>query len=103
MIHRDSTHGPFTADNVGVTEIFHADSLAGPMSNLKIAYEAQNKEASIKLFSGTSKQLSERILKGDTCDVFASSSPAIIEGLMKETLAGSGQTAASWYVVFSAN
>src|SRR5674476_269547 len=45
----------------------------------------------------------ERILKGDTCDVFASSSPAVIEDLMKETLVASGQTVASWYVVFSAN
>src|SRR5665811_436431 len=105
MIDKDSAPGILTAGNIGacVIEVFHADSLAGPMSKLKNHYEAKNKGASINLSSGTSKQLAERILKGDTCDVFASSSPAVIEDLMKKTLVGSGQTAASWYVIFSAN
>ena len=103
MIDNDSAPETPTGSNVGVIEVFHADSLAGPMSKLKNYYEAKNKGASINLTSGTSKQLAERILKGDTCDVLASSSPAVIEDLMKETLVGSGQTAASWYVIFSAN
>ena len=105
MTDKDSAPGILTACDIGpgVIEVFHADSLAGPMSTLKNHYEAKNKGASINLSSGTSKQLAERILKGDTCDVFASSSPAVIEDLMKETLVGSGHTAASWYVIFSAN
>jgi molybdenum ABC transporter molybdate-binding protein len=103
MIDNDSAPETPTGSNVGVIEVFHADSLAGPMSKLKNYYEAKNKGASINLSSGTSIQLAERILKGDTCDVLASSSPAVIEDLMKETLVGSGQTAASWYVIFSAN
>jgi molybdate transport system substrate-binding protein len=103
MIDNDSAPEIPTGGNVGVIEVFHADSLAGPMAKLKTAFEAKNKKASINLSSGISKQLAERILKGDACDVFASSSPAVIEDLMKETLVGSGQTAASWYVIFSAN
>lgn len=103
MIDNDSASEISTGRDVGVIEVFHADSLAGPMAKLKPAFEAKNKKASINLSSGTSKQLAERILKGDTCDVFASSSPAVIEDLMKETLVASGQTVASWYVVFSAN
>jgi molybdenum ABC transporter molybdate-binding protein len=103
MIDNDSATEIPTGRNVGVIEVFHADSLAGPMAKLKPAFEAKNKKASINLSSGTSKQLAERILKGDTCDVFASSSPAVIEDLMKETLVASSQAAASWYVIFSAN
>jgi len=88
----------------GVIEVFHADSLAGPMSQLKTAFEAKNKGVTINLTSGTSKQLAERILKGDSCDVFAPSSPAVIDqDLMNKKAAGSNQDAASWYVVFSAN
>src|SRR5665647_2400141 len=86
MIDNDSASEISTGRDVGVIEVFHADSLAGPMGKLKPAFEAKNKKASINLSSGTSKQLAERILKGDTCDVFASSSPAVIEDLMKETL-----------------
>ena len=85
-------------------EVFHADSLAGPMQQLKKAFEAKNQGVTINLTSGTSKQLAERILKGDACDVFAPSSPAVIdEDLMNKKIAGSGKEAASWYVVFSAN
>ena len=85
-------------------EVFHADSLAGPMRELKRAFEAQRPGVTIRLTSGVSRQLAERILKGETCDVFASSSPAVIdEDLMGKPVAGTGTLAATWYVVFSAN
>ncbi|MGH7810755.1 MAG: molybdate ABC transporter substrate-binding protein [Candidatus Binatia bacterium] len=85
-------------------EVFHADSLAGPMQQLKRAFEAKHQGVSIILTSGVSRQLAERILKGDTCDVFAPSSPAVVEGdLMNKKIAALGQEAASWYVIFSAN
>ena len=88
----------------GTVEVFHADSLAGPMRELKKAFEAKNAGVTINLTSGVSKQLAERILKGEACDVFAPSSPAVIDqDLMGKKLAGSGQDAAAWYVVFSAN
>src|SRR6266542_4164147 len=85
-------------------DIFHADSLAGPMRELKKAFEAKHPGVTINLTSGVSKLLAARILKGDPCDVFAPSSPAVIEeDLMNKHIAGSGKDAASWYVVFSAN
>jgi len=85
-------------------EVFHADSLAGPMKEIKNAFEGKHQGVRVTLTSGVSKQLAERILKGDACDVFAPSSPAVIEDdLMNKRIAGSGQTAASWYVIFSAN
>ncbi len=85
-------------------EVFHADSLAGPMQELKKAFEGKNQGVTLNLTSGVSRQLAERILKGDTCDVFAPSSPAVVdEDLMNKKIPGSGKDAASWYVVFSAN
>jgi molybdate transport system substrate-binding protein len=85
-------------------EVFHADSLAGPMREIKKAFEGKNQGVTLNLTSGVSRQLAERILKGDTCDVFAPSSPAVVdEDLMNKKIAGSGKDAASWYVVFSAN
>jgi molybdenum ABC transporter molybdate-binding protein len=95
----------FSADaaTAGVIEVFHADSLAGPMSALKQAFEASNKGVTLNLTSGVSRDLADRILKGDTCDVFAPSSPAVADDLMSKKIAGSNQDAASWYVVFSAN
>ncbi len=85
-------------------EVFHADSLAGPMKELKKAFEGRHPGVTINLTSGVSKQLAERILKGDACDVFAPSSPAVVEeDLMNKRIAGSGKAAASWYVIFSAN
>jgi len=85
-------------------EVFHADSLAGPMQELKKAFEGKNRGVTMNLTSGVSRQLAERILKGDICDVFAPSSPAVVdEDLMNKKIAGSGKDAASWYVVFSAN
>ncbi len=87
----------------GPLEVFHADSLAGPMRELKKAFEAKNKDVSINLVSGVSRQLADRILQGDVCDVFAPSSPAVADDLMNKKIAGSNQDAASWYVIFSAN
>ena len=85
-------------------QVFHADSLAGPMRELRSAFEAKHPGVAINLTAGVSRQLAERILKGDACDVFAPSSPAVIdEDLMGKPLGGSGKLAASWYVVFSAN
>ena len=85
-------------------EVFHADSLAGPMKEIKKAFEGRHQGVTIHLTSGVSKQLAERILKGDACDVFAPSSPAVIEDdLLNKPIAGSGKIAASWYVIFSAN
>jgi len=70
-------------------EVFHADSLAGPMSELKKAFEGKFDAVTISLRAGTSKQLAERILKGEPCDVFASSSPAVIEeDLLNKRIAG---------------
>ena len=88
----------------GTVEVFHADSLAGPMRELKKAFEEKNKDVTINLTSGVSKQLAERILKGDACDVFAPSSTAVVEeDLMNKKVAGSDRDAASWYVIFSGN
>ena len=85
-------------------EIFHADSLAGPMRELKRAFEGKSPGVTINLVSGTSKQLAERILKGEACDVFAPSSPAVVEDdLLNKRVAGTTREAAAWYVIFSAN
>ena len=85
-------------------EVLHADSLAGPMRALKSAFEAKNPGTTLKLTSGVSRELAKRILNGDACDVFAPSSPAVIEeDLMNRKVAASDRNAATWYVVFSAN
>lgn len=85
-------------------QVFHADSLAGPMRELKKAFEAQRPGATINLTSGVSRQLAERIVKGEVCDVFAPSSPAVIdEDMMNRKVIGTDKDAATWYVVFSAN
>ena len=95
---------PFGWATAASLEVFHADSLAGPMQELKKAFEGKNQGVTLNLTSGVSRQLAERILKGDTCDVFAPSSPAVVdEDLMNKKIAGSGKEAASWYIVFSAN
>jgi molybdenum ABC transporter molybdate-binding protein len=93
--------GQATAASV---EVFHADSLAGPMQELKKAFEGKHQGVTINLTSGVSRQLAERILKGDTCDVFAPSAPAVVEeDLINKRIAGTGKEAASWYVIFSTN
>jgi molybdate transport system substrate-binding protein len=80
----------------GTIEVFHADSLAGPMRELKKAFESKRTGVTINLTTGVSRQLADRILKGDTCDVFAPSSPAVADDLLSKS-------AAPWYVIFSAN
>jgi molybdate transport system substrate-binding protein len=85
-------------------EVFHADSLAGPMKALKGAFETRNPGAQVNLTTGRSQELAERILKGDVCDVFTPSAPAVIEkDLMTKKVAGTDRTGASWSVIFSAN
>ena len=97
-----------TAAGAADVQVFHADSLAGPMLELKRAFEAKRPGANIVLTPGVSRELAERILRGDSVDVFAPSSPAVIdEDLMNKPIGGTGPAAgtpaASWYVVFSAN
>lgn len=85
-------------------EVFHADSLAGPMREMKKAFESAHPSTTVNLTSGVSKELAARIVKGDRCDVFASSSPAVIDDdMIGKTVAGSGKPAATGYVIFSAN
>jgi len=80
----------------GDVQFFHADSLAGPMRELKKAFEAKHKDVTINFTSGVSKQLADRIAQGEACDVFAPSSPAVADDLMSKKVI-------PWYVVFSAN
>ena len=87
----------------GTIEVFHADSLTGPMAALKKAFEAKNAGVTVNLTSGTSKALAERIIKGETCDVFAPSATAVIDDDLIGKKTAGGQDGASWYVVFSAN
>jgi molybdate transport system substrate-binding protein len=87
----------------GNVEVFHADSLAGPLGEIKKAFEAKNRGITISLTPGVSRQLADRILNGETCDVFAPSAQAVAEEMLSKKIAGSNQDAASWYVVFSAN
>jgi len=82
-------------------ETWHADSLAGPMGEIKKAFEAKNTGLTVNLTSGRSKELAELILRGAVCDVFAASDPAVIRSLFGKQL--DGRPVASWYVVFSAN
>ena len=84
-----------------IIEVWHADSLAGPMNAMKRAFEAKNTDVVVSLTSGRSKELAERILRGDPCDVFAPSDPAVVEDLFGRKVGG--RDAASGYVVFSAN
>jgi molybdate transport system substrate-binding protein len=93
--------GPVQA---GAIDVFHADSLAGPMKALKAAFEAGNPGVTVNLVSGRSQELAERILNGDACDVFAPSAPsAIDEALIGKKVKGTDKEAAAWSVVFSAN
>ncbi len=83
-----------------IIEAWHADSLAGPMNEMKKAFEAKSTDI-VNLTSGRSRELAERILDGDPCDVFAPSDPAVVRDLFGRK--AGGRDAASWYVVFSAN
>lgn len=88
----------------GTIDVFHADSLAGPMKALKAAFEAGHPGVTVNLISGRSQELAERILNGDACDVFAPSAPsAIDQSLVGKKVKGSDREAASWSIVFSAN
>jgi ABC-type molybdate transport system substrate-binding protein len=73
------------AQNAGgekmTVEVWHADSLAGPMNEMKIAFEGKNPGIVVNLTSGRSKELAERILQGDACDVFAPSDPAVVKNM----------------------
>ena len=73
-------------------EVFHADSLAGPLTKLKQAFEAIENGITVNLTSGRSKELAERIFGGATCDVFAPSDPAVVPA-----------TGTDWSIIFSAN
>jgi molybdate transport system substrate-binding protein len=85
-------------------DVFHADSLAGPMRALKAAFEAKGPGVTIRLTAGVSRDLAARIVKGEACDVFAPSAPAVIEqDMMGKKVAGTDREAAAWYIVFSAN
>lgn len=85
-------------------EVFHADSLAGPMRELKKAFEAKTPGVTINFTPGTSRQLAERILKGETCDVFAPSSDQVMDqDMLGKKIIGTDRLAASWYAIFSAN
>ena len=93
--------GPVQA---GAIDVFHADSLAGPMKALKAAFEAKNPGVTVNLVSGRSQELAERILNGDACDVFAPSAPSAIDKvLVGKKVKGTDKEAAAWSVVFSAN
>ena len=73
-------------------------------SALKEAFEAKHAGGHHQSHLRRFRELAGRILKGETCDVFAPSSPAVIdEDLMNKKVTGSGRDAATWYVVFSAN
>jgi molybdenum ABC transporter molybdate-binding protein len=88
----------------GTIEVFHADSLAGPMKALKAAFEAKNPGVAVNLVSGRSQELAERILNGDLCDVFTPSAPAAIDKtLIGKKMNGVDKDAATWSVIFSAN
>ncbi len=98
--------GLFVASPVqaAAIDVFHADSLAGPMKALKAAFEAKNQGVTVNLVSGRSQELAERILAGAACDVFAPSAPSAIDKvLIGKKVAGTDKDAAAWSVVFSAN
>lgn len=85
-----------TGASAGTVDVFHADSLAGPLGAIKKSFETKNPGVTINLTGGTSRQLADRILKGEPCDVFAPSSAPIADELV-------AKNAAAWSVVFSAN
>jgi ABC-type molybdate transport system substrate-binding protein len=68
-----------TGASAAELEVLHADSLAGPMRALKAAFEAKNPGTTLKFTSGVSRELASGFSNGDACDVFAPSSPAVIE------------------------
>ncbi|NLI90990.1 MAG: molybdate ABC transporter substrate-binding protein [Peptococcaceae bacterium] len=84
--------------------VFHADSLAGPMKELKAAFEAKNPDVNVTLVSGKSKDLAGQIMSGFPCDVFTPSDPKVIkDSLLDKKIPNSDKVGATWSVVFSAN
>ena len=73
-------------------EVFHADSLAGPLTKLKQAFEATEKGTTVNLTSGRSKELAYRLVAGAFYDVFSPSDPAVVP-----------VTGTDWSIIFSAN
>jgi molybdenum ABC transporter molybdate-binding protein len=96
---------PAATQNAGgkqmIIEAWHADSLAGPMKEMKKAFEAKNPDVTVNLSSGRSKELADRILNGEACDVFAPSDPQVVKSMIGKRV--NGKEAAAWYIVFSAN
>ncbi|MBP1932721.1 molybdate ABC transporter substrate-binding protein [Ammoniphilus resinae] len=83
--------------------IFHADSLTGPMNDLKESFQQNHFNTEIILHAGRSKELAEQILAGERCDVFAASDPKVMETLLGRRIADQEKEAVSWHVSFSAN
>ena len=81
--------------------VWCADSLAGPMEGLKAHFEAGNRGVRVMLTPGRSKELAERLLRGEACDVFAPSDPQVVKALFGKAVGG--RQAACWYIAFSAN
>ena len=87
-----------------LVDVFHADSLGGPMRELKRAFEATQSRRHDQSHVGRLRELAGADRQGEVCDVFAPSSPAVIDqDLMNKKIAGTDRDAATWYVVFSAN
>jgi molybdate transport system substrate-binding protein len=85
-------------------EIFHADSLTGPMNLLKQEFEALHDSVDIRLTPGRSRELANVIGNGANCDVAAfSDENVMMEEMMGKYIRGTDLKAASWYIVFSAN
>jgi molybdate transport system substrate-binding protein len=98
---KSSTLAQNTGGGKMIIETWHADSLAGPMNEMKKAFEAKNPDTQVNLTSGRSKELADRILKGDVCDVFVPSDPSVIKNMFGKKIGY--KEAASWYIIFSAN
>ena len=85
-------------------DIFHADSLTGPMHQLKQAFEFIETNMELRLTPGRSRELAAEILKGAACDIAAFSDEKVMqEEFMGKKIQGTDCAAASWYIVFSAN
>jgi molybdate transport system substrate-binding protein len=85
-------------------EVFHADSLTGPMNLLKQEFEALHGGVDIRLTPGRSRELANEIGKGTSCDVAAfSDEKVMMEEMMGKYIRDTDLKAASWYIVFSAN
>jgi molybdate transport system substrate-binding protein len=85
-------------------EIFHADSLTGPMNLLKQEFEALHGSVDIRLTPGRSRELANEIGNGANCDVAAfSDEKVMMEEMLGKCIQSTDLKAASWYIVFSAN